>query len=124
MSAAVSQRWLEIKQVGPVTVATFTQAIMFNEEEIDCVGEQLQSLIQDPSGRQLVLNFSAVEHIASHFLGELIVLHKKVLTAAGRLALCEFNPPLRETFEVLRLTCIFNVYDTEEEALRSFASAS
>ena len=123
MSSTLSEPYLQIRQTGPVTVAAFTQPVLFHEEEIDCIGEQLRALITDSGCRLLVLNFAAVSHVASHLLGELIVLHKKMIEADGHLALCEFTSQLQETFQMLRLTLIFNVYDTEDEALRAFRPA-
>lgn len=120
MSSTLSEPFLEIRRSGPVTVAAFTQQVLFHEEEIDCIGEQLEALIADSECRLLILNFAAVTHVASHLLGELIILNKKMLETNGHLALCEFTPPLRATFEMLRLHLVFNVYDTEDEAIRAF----
>jgi anti-anti-sigma factor len=124
MSPAVSQRLLETKQVGPVTVVTFTHSLMLDEEEIDCIGDYLRALLEGPDSCRLVLNFAAVNLVATHLFGEMIVLHKRVLAAGGRLALCELNSGLRETLEVTSLTRIFNVHGTEDEAVRSLASAN
>jgi anti-anti-sigma factor len=123
MPSARSQNTLEVKQVEPGLVVTITHARLFEEEEIDCLGEQLCALAASPPGLRLVLDFTPVEQVSTHLLGELLVLHKRVLTRGGRLAICGLNPRLRETFEVLRLTSIFTVRDTEAEAVRSLGAA-
>jgi anti-anti-sigma factor len=95
---------------------------MHHEEEIDCIGDHLYALAEAPPGR-LVLDFSRVVHMSTHMLGVLIVLHKRVLTGGGRLALCGLNPNLRETFDLLRLSSLFAIHATEEDALRGLAPA-
>jgi anti-sigma B factor antagonist len=119
MSAPTSHDWLEIRQAGPVTVVKFLQRQMHDEEAIDLVGEELLGLVKNGM-RNLALNFEPVRRIATHMLGELLVLHKKVHAVDGRLVLCGFNPELRETFSVLKLDQVFSIFATEEEALESF----
>jgi anti-anti-sigma factor len=111
--------WLDIRQVGPVTVVKFLQRQMHDEEAIDLVGEELRKLIED-GVRNLVLNFQPVRRMATHMLGELLVLHKKLFAADGRLVLCGFNPELAETFTILRLDQVFTALPTEDEAVESF----
>jgi anti-sigma B factor antagonist len=110
---------LEIKRKDDVTVVRFTHWELMDEEVIEFVGRELVKLIADPHCRQLVLDFSAVKRMATHMLGELIILHKKVQTAGGSLALCGLNPDLRDVFEVTRLTVIFPIFDDEEEACQN-----
>lgn len=119
MPSPPSHNWLEIKQTGSVTIATFLQRQMHDEEAIDLVGEELLELV-DKGVRSLILNFEPVRRMATHLLGELLVLHKKLHALEGRMVLCGFNSELRETFNILRLDKVFSIFDTEEAALESF----
>jgi anti-anti-sigma factor len=121
MPASNLSRWWDVKQIGDVTVVTFLQPETFHEETIDLLGKELLHLFGQLTIPHLLLNFRPVDRMSSHLLGELLVLHKKVLNAGGRLALCEFNPLLRDTFRVLGLEQVFRIYDREAEAVASFA---
>jgi anti-anti-sigma factor len=117
-----SQRWLEFRQAGPVTVATFTTDDIFEEEEIQVIGEELARRVEGAKPPYFVLNFFTVVRLSSHMIGELMALHKKTVAAGGRLALCGLRQQLQDIFSFLKLDQIFPIYDTEEEAVRSFAA--
>jgi anti-sigma B factor antagonist len=85
------------------------------------MGKALADRVAHQGERQLILNFSAVTSMNSDMLGVLLGLLKKVNLARGRLALCAFNPRFREMMATLKLNRVFNIYDSEEEAVQSFA---
>ena len=70
----------------------------------------------------LVLNLAVVEYVTSMTLGKLVMLNRRVQAANGRLTLCHLTPTINEILEFTRLKSLFNVYATEAEALRSFAT--
>jgi anti-sigma B factor antagonist len=108
-----------VEQVDGVTLVYVLPRELVDEEAIDCLGEQLRDLVERQSDPRLVLHFGPVERMASHMLGELIVLHKKVATAGGKLVLCAFTPELRETLELLKLDRVFSIRATEQEAVQA-----
>jgi anti-sigma B factor antagonist len=116
-----AQRLVEFRQSGTVTVATFTRDEIFEEEEIQVVGEELLRQIEATHPPRFVLNFFTVIRMSSHMLGELMAIHKRTNAAGGRLALCGLRQQLRDIFTFLKLDQIFPIYDSEDEAVRSFA---
>src|SRR5262245_18059368 len=120
MTSHPSERWLKVEPVGNIAVVRFLQPRILDEEIIDYIGQELVRLVQEEGCRRMVLDFREVDALATHMLGELLAVHKKMKAAGGRLALCEFKPSLREVFELLKLTTVFHTCETEEEALRSF----
>jgi anti-sigma B factor antagonist len=119
MSAHSPREWLQVEQVGGASVVRLLQTELFNEEGIDCVGEQLRDLVDRQGCHRLVLHFGAVERMASHMVGELIVLQKLIQAKGGRLVLCALNPHLLETFELLKLDRVFSIRDSEQQALQT-----
>jgi anti-sigma B factor antagonist len=119
MSQSAPQHWLKVESVGEVAVVRFLQPRVLDEEVINYIGQELLRLVTEGC-RRIVLDFRAVEALATHMLGELIVVHKRLQAAGGRLAVCELRPPLREVFELLKLSQVFHIYDTEQDALQSF----
>jgi anti-sigma B factor antagonist len=122
MQSDPPERWLEVEPKGDIAVVRFLQPRILDEEIIDYIGQELLRLVDKEGCRKMVLDFRQVDAMATHMLGELLVLHKKIQAAGGRLALCEFRPHLREVFEVLKLTQVFHMYESETAAMQSFLS--
>jgi anti-sigma B factor antagonist len=120
MSSQPRRRRLEVEDLGDVTVVKFTDKKILDEPNIQIIGDQLFSLVDDMSRRRIVLNFGNVEYLSSAALGKLIALNKKVNSAGGRLALCSIAPPIYEIFELTATKRLFNIYEDEQEALQSF----
>lgn len=57
----------------------------------------------------VVLDFGAVEFVGSEDLGALVVLHKRLWGAGGRLALVNVQPEVSNVFSVTRLDTLFDV---------------
>ncbi len=66
----------------------------------------------------VVLDFSGVEAIDSGGLGTLALLHSYVCSSGGRLRYCCLNARVADAFERTRLSAVFDVYGSEEEALQ------
>lgn len=120
MSSQPRRRQLEIQEIGDVTVVAFTDRKILDEQNIQNIGEQLYSLVDDAGRRKLVLNFAKVEYLSSAALGKLITLNKKLQAVKGRLALCNIDPQIFEVFEITGLKKVFNIYKSEQDALQSF----
>jgi anti-sigma B factor antagonist len=108
---------LTVKQAGSAAVVTLPAGDLFDEELIDLVGEYLADLVETSGCRDLVLDFGHVDRVASHLLGALLIVYKRVVGRGGRLVLCSLKPALREVFVTLRLDLVFTIRDGEEPAL-------
>ena len=83
----------------------------------------LQDLAHDvDTGKKvrLILNLEKIEYLCSAGLGSLVALLKKVRVSNGELKLCCLNESVRELFELMLLTRIFEIFETEELARKSF----
>jgi anti-anti-sigma factor len=120
MGLPIHQSYLDVQLRGTVTVATFKVAELMDDELIDALGHALAEHMEKQTQSRLVLDFSAVTFMASDMLGMLLGLLRKVNAAGGRLALCAFNPRFREMVRTIKLNRVFNIYDTEHEAVQSF----
>lgn len=115
-----SRRHLSLETIDGVTVVTFVDTKIVTEENIQEMGDQLYSLVDDEGHRQLLLNFGNVQYLSSAALGKLINLKKKVGAVKGKLKLCCIHPDLLEVFKITRLDQVFEIYDEEQEALDSY----
>ena len=120
MSSQPRRRRLEVEDIGDVTVVSFTDRKILDEQNIQVIGEQLFSLVDELGRKKLLLNFGNVEYMSSAALGKLITLNKKVQAVGGRLVLCKIDPQIREVFEITKLDKLFTIRGDEQEALQVF----
>ena len=120
MSSQPRRRRLEAEEIGDVTVVSFMDRKILDEQNIQIIGEQLFSLVDEVGRRKLLLNFGNVEYLSSAALGKFITLNKKVNAAGGRLILCNIDPQIYEVFEITKLNKLFNIQKEEQAALQAF----
>ena len=97
------RRHLRLENVDGVTVVSFVESKIVTEENIQEVGDQLYSLVEDEGHRNLLLNFGNVQYLSSAALGKLINLKRKAGAVKGKLKLCCIHPDLLEVFRITRL---------------------
>ena len=114
------RRHLRLENISGVTVVSFVDTKIVTEENIQEVGDQLYSLVEDDGFKQLLLNFGNVQYLSSAALGKLINLKKKVGAVKGKLKLCCIHPDLLEVFRITRLDQVFEIYTAEQAALDKF----
>jgi anti-anti-sigma factor len=120
MVAHVDHYGLEAEHIGNVTVVTFTDSELLDEDTIETVGKQLYGLVDKLDTRHLVLNLAAVRRLSTMMLGKLVALNKRVRTSGGRLVLCRIDPDLHKIFGILNLPPPLPIYCREQEALQTF----
>ena len=117
---AASHRRLDVEDVGDVTVASFIDKKILDETNIQVIGNQLFSLVEDDGSRKVILDFSNVEYLSSAALGKLIVMDKKVKAAKGQLSMCCVRGEILEVFQITKLDILFKIHETREQALEGF----
>lgn len=122
MSTQPRRRRLEVEDIGEVTVVNFVDKKILDEQNIQVIGEQLYSLVEELGRRKLLLNFNNVEYLSSAALGKFLTLNKKVNTAGGKLILCNINSDIYEVFEITKLNKLFVIQKDEQAALQAFSS--
>jgi len=99
----------------------FTDRKIMDQLVIQELGDDLFALVEKEQHKNVLLNFTGVEFLSSAALNKLILLDKKIKTAGGKLQLCHLKPEIFEIFAVTRLTQLFAIKRTEQEALAAFA---
>lgn len=74
--------------------------------------------------RKVVLNMAGVSHIDSSGLGELVSGYTTLHKAGGELKLLNLSDGVHELMTMTKLLTVFDVFDSESEALESFAGQS
>jgi anti-sigma B factor antagonist len=106
--------------VGNVATVNFQRGRIREEREILKALEDLGKYIETHPKINLLLNLENIEYLSSAGLGNLVGLLKKSRRSSGQFKLCRLQEPILELFEVMRLTKIFEIFETEEAAVRSF----
>jgi len=109
-----------ISEVGDVTVVRFQDRKILDAANIQDLGEELFGLVENEGRKSLLLDFSNVEFLSSAALNKLIILDKKVKAASGKIKFCSLRPEIHEVFVITRLTQLFDIKNSEDEALSTF----
>ncbi|MGE5234896.1 MAG: STAS domain-containing protein [Acidobacteriota bacterium] len=86
---------------------------------------QLRQLIEEAlsSGRSnILLNLKSVTHIDSSGIGEMVGCYTTVTRRGGKMKLTHLPPKINDILTVTQLITVFDVFDTESEAVGSFGS--
>lgn len=113
-------RRLDIEEVNGVTVARFTDKKILDESNIQIIGNQLFSLVDEDHRQKIVLDFTNVEYLSSAALGKLITMDKKVKASGGKLRLCSIRSDIKEVFKITRLDKLFQILDNRDKAVEGF----
>jgi anti-sigma B factor antagonist len=112
-----SRRRIKVNESGPVSVVTFADSKIIDEQEIQEFGQELYELVERENRKKIVLNFANVEFLSSAALGKLIGFDKRVKQHGAELVLSNIRPEIYEVFAITKLTKLFVIKDTEADAL-------
>lgn len=125
----ISSQWrmsgrlqISLQESGDISIVDARGGITLGEGNV-LLREVVTSLLGKGS-RQILLNLRGVQYIDSSGLGELVRTHATLRQRGGRFKMCSPNPKVRDLFKATRLHKVFDLYDDEASALRSFAVAA
>jgi stage II sporulation protein AA (anti-sigma F factor antagonist) len=122
MTADSQQRWLDISQLGGVTVVRLLSTELVQEPDVSIVGKRLLRVVEELGAQRIVLSLAGVERMDSGMIGKIIALYKTARAVGGRVALCAVSPMLSETLDALHIPRLLAVFPTEQEAVQAFGS--
>jgi anti-sigma B factor antagonist len=91
--------------------------IVFGEES-SLLRDQIKKAIAEH--KRIVLNLGDVNYIDSGGLGTLVALHTTAQNAGGTIKLANLTKRVGDLLQVTKLLTVFDVYNSEAEALDSF----
>lgn len=108
---------IETRQADGVTIASCQGRIVFGEEAT-VLRDNLKRLLG--STRQVVLNLAGVTYIDSGGLGTLVGVYSSARASGADIKLTGLGQRLRDVLQITKLVTVFEVYDTEQEAIGAF----
>jgi len=110
-------RRIEVSDSASVSVVRFLDQKIIDPEAIQELGQELFDLVEKDDRKKLVLNFSNVEFLSSAALGKLITFEKKSKRNDSQLILTNISPEIFQVFAITNLDKLFQIKDTEADAL-------
>ena len=114
MSAKLSPR-----QVGDVTVIDVAGRITLGEGSSN-LREGIREMVAK-GNKKILLNLSDVSYIDSSGIGELVSGFTSVANGGGQLKLINLTKRVKDLLQITKLYTVFEVFDDEAAAIRSFA---
>ena len=110
---------LNTRQVGDVTVLDLAGRITLGEGS-STLRDSLKELVAKGE-KKLLLNLGDVTYIDSSGIGELVSGFTTVTNGGGSLKLLGLNKRVKDLLQVTKLYTVFEAFEDEAEAVRSFA---
>ena len=107
------------REVDGVSVLTLDGRIVLGEETV-ALREKVKGLLSDGK-KKLVLDLKNVTLIDSSGLGALVSAHSSAQSGGATLRLCNLGSKTNQLLQVTRLVTVFEVSDSEAEAVRGFS---
>jgi len=107
------------RQVGDVTVMDAVGRITLGEG-----ASAFRDSIRDLAAKgdkKILVNLSEVSYIDSSGIGEMVSSYTTVTNHGGQLKLLGLNKRVKDLLQITKLYTVFEVFDDEATAVRSFA---
>ena len=112
---------IEQRAVGDVIVLDLKGKITLGEGD-ELLKDKVNSLVNQ-GHRKIVLNLAEVPYIDSAGLGEIVRTYTTVSRQGGSLKLLNLTKRITDLLSITKLLTVFETFETENEAVRSFSAA-
>ena len=106
------------RQAGDVTVLDMDGRITIGEGSV-ALRTAIRRLLEEGK-KKILLNLAKVNYIDSSGIGELVSSYTAIGKESGQLKLLHLTQKLQDLLTITKLLTVFDVYESEEEALASF----
>ena len=109
---------LKERQAGDVTILDLTGEVRIGEGSV-ALRDSIRNLA-DQGKKKVLLNLAGVKYIDSSGIGELIANYTTISRQGGQLKLLKLTDRVQNLLVITKLLTVFDSYDNEAEALKSF----
>ena len=106
------------RQAGDVTILDMSGEVRIGEGAIS-LRDSIRTLA-DQGKKKVLLNLAGVKYMDSTGVGELIANYTTVTRQGGQLKLLNLTDRIQNLLVITKLLTVFDSYDNEAEALKSF----
>jgi anti-sigma B factor antagonist len=112
---------IEERRVDDVVILDVKGRVTLGEGD-EILKDKVNSLLNQGS-RKLVLNLAQVPYIDSAGLGEIVRTFTTVSRQGGSLKLLNLTKRITDLLAITKLLTVFETFDSEADAVKSFATA-
>ncbi len=112
---------IEVSAQGDVRVLRCRGRIIYGPEA-DVLRERVNALLQETP--RLVFHLDGVRDMDSGGIGRVVGMVVSARRAGGDIKFCNLSPNVHHVLQITGLFTVFEVFATEEEAVRAFAGAA
>ena len=108
----------KVRDVGGVRVLDLEGKITIGSGDVE-----LRKSVEDAVAaghNNILLNLQGVTHIDSSGIGEMVGVYTTMTRKGGKMKLVNLTPKINDILQVTQLITVFDVFDSESEALSSF----
>ncbi|HLE69694.1 MAG TPA: STAS domain-containing protein [Vicinamibacteria bacterium] len=109
---------IDERAVDGVTVLDLQGKMLIGEGD-ELLREKVNQLVENGT-EKIVLNLAEVPYVDSAGLGEIVRCYTTVSRKNGKLKLLHLTKRIHDLLSITKLLTVFETYDTEEEAVKSF----
>ena len=113
---------IDQRAVGDVVVLDLKGRITMGEGD-ELLKDKINSLVLQ-GRKKLILNLEGVPYIDSAGLGEIVRTYTTVSRQGGSLKLLNLTKRITDLLSITKLLTVFETYDVEADAVRSFSSSA
>src|SRR6266850_8075280 len=113
---------IEERSTGDVTILDLKGRMTMGEGD-ELLKDKINSLILQ-GRKKLVLNLEGVPYVDSAGLGEIVRTYTTVSRQGGSLKLVNLTKRITDLLAITKLLTVFETFDQEADAVRSFTSAN
>jgi len=106
------------RQAGDVTILDMSGEVRIGEGSI-ALRDSIRNLV-DQGKNRVLLNLAGVKYMDSTGVGELIANYTTITRQGGQLKLLNLTDRIQNLLVITKLLTVFDAYDNEPEALKSF----
>ena len=110
------------RQIGDVTLFDVEGRVTI-QDGADAFRDALQGHIQS-GDRKIVINLQNVPYLDTTGLAEIVRAYTSITRRGGALKLIHLSPHVHHVLKITKLLTVFDTYDDEAAAMKSFSQAT
>jgi anti-sigma B factor antagonist len=113
---------MEQRVVGGVAVLDLSGKLALGDGD-GLLKDKVNSLVHQGL-KEIALNLGGLSYMDSAGLGELIAVHSTATRNGGHIKIFNLTKRVSELLVITKVLTVFDVFDSEQEALKSFPAAA